>query len=476
MADFSGCPDPGICEATDGDNVKLGFLLTAIAGIATCIGAAIPFISKRFQKPKYLSMGLALSAGVMLYVSFVEIFSGKSMAYLCCYSEKYYTLISTVCFFSGIIITYLLGILSHFIKDLQQRENRQRFVDNLKYVFCCQCFRMSKSSPSSALPSNTIIPKQSASATVDLTQKKKNAANERATTDMDTISLKRTDASVSDANPMEEGDGIREEEEEEVENCGSSNQKDQIEKAAKIITIFGNCEVSGGEATPEFNDLENEESSNEDSNSNYDSKMNRENYKEMRSKSLSHIHNLREKTHGPDTYTLFAADKKMKEIASKKAKIEQERLKNVGVMTAIAICIHNFPEGLATFVAALSDPSLGIALCITISIHNIPEGFSVALPIYHATGSKLKAFLWAFFSGISELVGALLGYLVLKDSFGPAAYGCTFSIVAGMMVYISLKELLPTALYYDQKDVYVSISCFVGMLIMAISLVLFATI
>jgi ZIP family zinc transporter len=142
----------------------------------------------------------------------------------------------------------------------------------------------------------------------------------------------------------------------------------------------------------------------------------------------------------------------------------------------VAICIHNFPEGLATFVAALSDPALGVALCVTIAIHNIPEGFVVALPIYHATNNKWKALAWAFFSGISELVGALLGYLVLKDTFGPLAYGIVFGLVAGMMVFICIKELIPTALYYDKKDKYVSLFIVTGMAIMALSLVLFATI
>ena len=83
--------------------------------------------------------------------------------------------------------------------------------------------------------------------------------------------------------------------------------------------------------------------------------------------------------------------------------------------SGLAVGIHNFPEGLATFVAALSSPSLGIALAIAIALHNIPEGVCVAMPVYYATGKKWKGFLWAFLSGISE-------------PFGESVYICTFII------------------------------------------------
>merc|ERR1719483_1462044 len=152
---------------------------------------------------------------------------------------------------------------------------------------------------------------------------------------------------------------------------------------------------------------------------------------------------------------------------------ENKRLVKMGINTAIAIGLHNFPEGLATFVAALDDPRVGAVLAIAIGIHNIPEGLCVALPIYYATGNRMKAFAWALLSGASEPIAALLGWAVLANSFSPVMYAVLFGLVGGMMVIISIRELLPTAHRYDPEDTVVTISFILGMFIMALSLVLF---
>ena len=143
------------------------------------------------------------------------------------------------------------------------------------------------------------------------------------------------------------------------------------------------------------------------------------------------------------------------------------------MMTALAIGIHNFPEGLATFVATLDDPAVGASLAIAIAIHNIPEGLCVSIPIYFATGDRWKAFRWALLSGVSEPVGALLGWLLLKDHFNELLYGIVFGMVAGMMVMICLNELIPTAHRYDPQDKVVTKSITAGMVVMAASLCLF---
>ncbi|CAM9507835.1 unnamed protein product [Chrysoparadoxa australica] len=132
--------------------------------------------------------------------------------------------------------------------------------------------------------------------------------------------------------------------------------------------------------------------------------------------------------------------------------VKDEKLVRMGLMTSIAIGIHNFPEGLATFVGALADPTIGLALAIAIAIHNIPEGMCVAIPVYYATGNRWKAFSWALFSGISEPIGAGLGWLILKDSFNDNIYGVLFGAVAGMMVNICVSELIPTANRYDPTN------------------------
>lgn len=152
---------------------------------------------------------------------------------------------------------------------------------------------------------------------------------------------------------------------------------------------------------------------------------------------------------------------------------KQIKLKKMGVMTALAIALHNLPEGLATFVAAMDDPAVGAALAVAIALHNIPEGICVSVPIYFSTGNRHKAFLWAFLSGVSELIGAALGWIILATAMNDLVYGILFGLVAGMMVYICIYQLLPTAHRYDPEDKYVSSSCLFGMGVMAASLVMF---
>ncbi len=152
-------------------------------------------------------------------------------------------------------------------------------------------------------------------------------------------------------------------------------------------------------------------------------------------------------------------------------KVSSAKLLRMGIFTALAVGIHNFPEGLATFMSALADPTLGISIAIAIAIHNIPEGLAVSVPIYHATGNKLKAFKYSFLSGLSEPIGALVGYLILRPFLSDTIIGIVFSAVAGIMVYISLDELLPASKEYGKHDL--SMWGFVGgMIIMAVSLLL----
>jgi ZIP family zinc transporter len=145
----------------------------------------------------------------------------------------------------------------------------------------------------------------------------------------------------------------------------------------------------------------------------------------------------------------------------------------MGMTTALAISLHNFPEGLATFVATLNDPKVGVVLGVAIAIHNIPEGLCVALPIFYATGKRTNAFLWALLSGASEIVAALLGWAILANSVSDTTYAALFGLVAGMMVVISIRELLPTAHFYDPEDTVVTNSFIGGMVVIALSLVLF---
>ncbi len=150
---------------------------------------------------------------------------------------------------------------------------------------------------------------------------------------------------------------------------------------------------------------------------------------------------------------------------------ERQCLMKTGLLTALAIGIHNFPEGLATFASALNDVRLGIFIAIAIAIHNIPEGIAVSVPIFYATSNKNKAFFYSFLSGISEPVGAVIGYLILLPFLTPAVLSATMAFVAGVMVYISLDELLPMAHRYGHGHLAI-IGVVLGMLIMAVSLLM----
>ena len=147
------------------------------------------------------------------------------------------------------------------------------------------------------------------------------------------------------------------------------------------------------------------------------------------------------------------------------------KLMRTGLFTALAIGIHNFPEGLATFAAALSSVRLGAFIAIAIAIHNIPEGIAVSVPIFYATQNRKKAFIYSFLSGVSEPVGALIGYLLLMSFLTPAVLAGTLAFVAGVMIYIALDELLPTAHRYGHGHLVIG-GVVLGMLIMALSLLM----
>ncbi len=159
--------------------------------------------------------------------------------------------------------------------------------------------------------------------------------------------------------------------------------------------------------------------------------------------------------------------------AMKSSQIENGKgeFKRVGVFSAFAIGLHNFPEGLVTFMAAMYDPALGITIAVAIAIHNIPEGVAIAVPIYYATGSRKKALAWSVLAGLTEPLGALIGFFLLRAFISDSMFGFTFALVAGIMVYISLDELLPTAEKYGEHHVAI-IGVFSGMIIMALSLIL----
>jgi ZIP family zinc transporter len=164
--------------------------------------------------------------------------------------------------------------------------------------------------------------------------------------------------------------------------------------------------------------------------------------------------------------------RRVEDIRLSKEKGQKSGLLRMGMFMALAIAMHNFPEGLATFAAGMADPSIGIPIAIAIAIHNIPEGIVVSVPVYYATGNRRKAFLLSFASGLAEPIGGLIGYLFLSVVFNESILGVMFGGVAGIMVFISIDELLPTAREYGHHHhaIYGLIG---GMAVMAVSLLLF---
>jgi len=158
-------------------------------------------------------------------------------------------------------------------------------------------------------------------------------------------------------------------------------------------------------------------------------------------------------------------------IAEPTAHPDSAKLMRTGLMTALAIGIHNFPEGLATFAATLGDVKLGVFIAFAIAIHNIPEGIAVSVPIFYATSNKNKAFFYSFLSGLSEPVGAIIGYLILMPFLSPVLLAALLAFIAGIMIYISLDELLPMAHLYGHGHLVIA-GIVTGMLIMAISLLM----
>lgn len=147
-------------------------------------------------------------------------------------------------------------------------------------------------------------------------------------------------------------------------------------------------------------------------------------------------------------------------------------LMRTGIFTAAVLTLHNFPEGLVTFVAALDDPKLALGIVFAIAIHNIPEGLVVAIPIYHGTGIRKKALTWATLSGLAEPLGAVLGYALIFPFMGETTFGVLFSAIAGIMLFVCVDELLPAAKSFGDHHL-ATYGVILGCLIMAVSIALF---
>jgi len=358
-------------------DLGVAFALTAAAGLSTTIGAAVVFVPS-FHTPQFLGMSLAFASGVMLYVSYIEIFFKSLEEFELHYDEQnnvsrsdvsaedyeadpdaYYC--ATVTFFAGMMLTYIVD----------------RLITHMK-------------------------------------------------------GEGHSDGTINFNAPQAHGlHGLHRHEESLSQTFSPSSRK---------------TEVQGEDNSPD-------------------------------ARTESYTTSMGARNAGPDNAADVPAETEGETGASDTAAEDKRKsLIKTALIASAAIITHNFPEGLATFIATAQDSSVGASLAIAIGVHNIPEGIVVAIPILHATGSKWKAFFWGTVSGLAETAAGAVGWIMLSQSdsdISHLGYALLFGFVAGMMVYICIKELIPTAHKYDPDDSRVTNTLILGMIVMAVSLCLF---
>jgi ZIP family zinc transporter len=396
-------------------NVGLAIGLVCGAGAATAIGASAVFFPSivKLASRRTLAASLGLSAGVMLYVSFVEIFAKAVVAFgpdNAGFTEDKAFNYATLTFFCGIVLMKMVDILVKWFSGGSHTHHHEDVGD------------------------------------IQITWNE-NECNLVEQEEAQEVTAPHCIGCAED--PVGELEEWQRMADKEIEEHNHPKENNTVENSANDGSSDKNSDEEVGDKTSEdFQD-------NADQNQNGGTT------------NIVVIENATNTMNGGTD--VFRAPPQAKIHPEE----QKKKLVNMGLSTAFAIALHNFPEGLATFVAALTDPGVGVVLAIAIGIHNIPEGLCVSLPIYYATGNRCKGFMWGCLSGISEPIAALLGWAVLANAVSQTVYATLFGIVSGMMVMISIKELIPTAHRYDPEDTVVTYAVVIGMAIMAVSLVLF---
>jgi zinc transporter, ZIP family len=374
--------------------VGIAFAMVTGAGLATALGAALVFSERlvALASKQFLAGALAVSAGVMLYVSFIEIFS-KSVASFSRANVPPGTAyaLATLCLFGGMAFLVAVDQVVHLVdSSVEEMEHAApETIDNLQSSLAGYAGVARHDEDHAAGTGSEGDEEHGVSAPADVTEGRRGEE-----------SVEGVELTVAQA----AGDVVG------GERLGEGGAG--VLSGATAATAAPVLSTPASTATPIAPETEEEAS--------------------------------------------------------------RRRLQRMGLLTAIAIGIHNFPEGIATFVGALGDVKIGIALTVAIAIHNIPEGICVAIPVFYATGSRWKAFLWAVLSGVTEPIGAAVCYAILFRFLNDVVFGIVFGLVAGMMILICLKELIPTALRYDPDGRVAIPGLVAGMAVMALSLVLFS--
>eukprot|EP00198_Chlamydomonas_reinhardtii_P010865 XP_001700202.1 zinc-nutrition responsive transporter [Chlamydomonas reinhardtii] len=454
--------------ASSGD-VALAFGLVIAAGLCTCLGAAIAFCVK-VSDTRILAAALGVSAGVMLYVSFVEIFTTKSIKGFmdAGYSDKSAYRYATLLFFGGMAVTWCLNQLAHGLLHLAAasqaaRKRRAGGGGGGGGGTCGGCC------PAGLWLRGGGWGWRGAAAGVD-------AADARVGTDACSTSSSTHGPSCMAPAPSDAPVTV-------LGLTAPAPADVEAGSAGTGITLAG----------PAGTDLEREVvavlvAADDPRDHSHAHGHTHSSHLHRRSHGLPMCVCGSSSSHGAVAAAATPPSDLTRDpeasagsppggggAASETLTSSHNQLTHLGLLSGLAVGIHNFPEGLATFVGTLADPTAGVAIAVAIALHNIPEGIVVAMPIYFATGSKWKGFLWSVVCGLSEPLAGLLGWLILRgrDS-DPLMYGVMFALVAGMMVYIAAVELLPTALRYDPANRFTTRGLVVGMAVMAASLLLFS--
>lgn len=366
-------------------NVDIAIGLTFGAGLSTLIGASVVFFPSfiNIASKRGLAVSLGVSAGVMLYVSFVKIFfesiesfEGSGIEENTAYQY------STLCFFIGVGLMLILDLLVKYIHG-----------DYLIHKMC-----------SNKTNVNVEGLKSDDDANQNITSPQCIGCLEDPVRELDNWKKKLLTRSSPHNDDIHESETIEIEIEEQMKTKedGSKN---------------GTFSHDSSQRDVEFAEID--------------------------------LNNEEEKVN------------------------ENRQLVRMGFNTALAITLHNIPEGLATFFGTLDNPAVGASIAVAIVLHNIPLGLCIALPIYYATGNRKVAFLWGACSGISEPLVAIIIWAIVRSALSESLYGVLFGLVAGMMVIISVKELLPTALRFDHLNTVTTYSFIAGMIGMCLPLIIF---
>mmetsp|Transcript_13621 Transcript_13621/g.27060 ORF Transcript_13621/g.27060 Transcript_13621/m.27060 type:complete len:448 (+) Transcript_13621:187-1530(+) len=405
------------------ERVGTAFLLTTVAGLCTGIGAAISFFLK-FEDKRIFTICLSLAGGVMLYVSFLEIFmKGQEGLIQGGVPEDMSYVYATLLFFGGIGLSILLNWISEIVfhrkGPLKRKKEKEREVRR---------------------EANTMIPLPAPAVGAQTVMNAQSRTGEG-----------------EQPSPLaaQEAEGERE----------RDPQREGSNPTGLVGPILPPAAAQTAQTPVDPSDTHVEEAERGVPSVTAEALQSPAGSAHRHDGTLSSDHG----GEGEGRLNSSPVDMTFENEHT-------QALTKLGCFSALALAAHNMPEGFATFVAALVDVRVGIGLMIAIAIHNIPEGIAVAVPVYYGSGSRWKAFGYSMISGLAEPLGAAIGYGVMLASggFSEIAFSVVFGLVGGLMVYIVIEKLLPTAISYDPTKGWLTSRCFfLGMIVMAFSLVLF---